>query len=254
LQARSLAHPDCRVTPAEADAMNQPAQVYKNRVLAALPKSEISRLAPHLTPIVLPQNETLSDGKLSQGYFLESGIASVVATVENGDTVEVGIIGIDGVVGFPILLGSTGDGPGRTFVQIAGSGYRIEAKVLKEEFERPSELRQHVQRYIQGFMVQSAQTAACNRLHGIEARLASWMLACRDRMESDELRLTHEFLGQMLGSPRTTVTLAAGLLQRAGLISYSRGVVTIKNRPELENTACECYGIVREEFRRLKLL
>ena len=122
------------------------------------------------------------------------------------------------------------------------------------EFERPGELRNHLQRYIQGFLVQSAQTATCNRLHNIEERLARWMLSCRDRVESDQLHLTHDFLGQMLGAPRTTVTLAAGLLQRAGMIDYSRGVVTVKNRKQLEDTACECYGIVRNEFRRLSLL
>ena len=106
-------------------------------------------------------------------------------------------------------------------MQIAGSGFRVNADILKEEFDRPGELRNHLQRYIQGFLVQSAQTATCNRLHNIEERLARWMLSCRDRVESNQLRLTHDFLGQMLGAPRTTVTLAAGLLQRAGMIDYS---------------------------------
>ncbi len=193
------------------------------------------------------------DGKAPYAYFPKDGIASVVVTVENGNTVEVGIIGIDGIVGVPILLGAEGT-PGRTFVQIAESGFRVKAGILKREFERTGELRRHLQRYMQAYMVQSAQTAACNRLHNIEERLARWLLACRDRLASDELRLTHDFLGQMLGAPRTTVTLAAGLLHRAGLIDYSRGVVTVRNRVELENTACECYGIVRDEFRRLSLL
>lgn len=180
-------------------------------------------------------------------------MASVVVTVANGDTVEVGVVGIDGVVGVPILLG-TGSSPGRTFIQIAGSGFRINAKVLKEEFERPGELRRHLQRYLQAYFVQTAQTAACNRLHRIEERLARWLLTCHDRMDSDLLRLTHDFLGQMLGAPRTTVTLAARLLHQAGLIDYSRGLVTILDRAELEKTACECYPIVRDEFRRLGLL
>ncbi|MGB8889505.1 MAG: Crp/Fnr family transcriptional regulator [Candidatus Korobacteraceae bacterium] len=234
--------------------MNPPRQQgYRNRVLAGLPKAEINRLKPHLSHVTLTQEETLLDGKAPYAYFLEDGIASVVVTLKNGDTVEVGIIGIDGVVGLPILLG-TENGPGRTFIQIAGSGYRVKADVLKEEFERPGHLRRHVQKYMQGFLVQSAQTAACNRLHNIEERLARWLLTCRDRMESDKLHLTHDFLGQMLGAPRTTVTLAAGLLHRAGLIDYSRGIVTITNRPELEQAACECYGIVRNEFQRLALL
>jgi CRP-like cAMP-binding protein len=234
--------------------MNLPKQqAYRNRVLAALPSAEISRLKPHLSPVNLKQELTLLDGTAPHGYFLESGIASVVVTVENGNTVEVGIIGVDGVVGLPILLGGAGS-PGRTFVQIAGSGYRLEAAILKEEFERTGELRRHLQRYMQGFLVQSAQTAACNRLHNIEERLARWLLACRDRMESDQLRLTQDFLGQMLGAPRTTVTLAAGLLHRAGLIDYTRGVVTVRDRDGLEKTACECYRIVRDEYQRLSLL
>lgn len=221
--------------------------------MAALPKAEINRLKPHLSLVTLEQDETLLDGKGSHAYFVEHGIASVVVTVNNGNTVEVGIIGIDGVVGLPILLGIEG-APGRTFVQIAGSAYRIKAEILKKEFDRPGELRRHLQRYMQGFMVQTAQTAACNRVHNIEERLARWLSACRDRMDSNQLRLTHDFLGQMLGAPRTAVTLAAGLLHRAGLIEYSRGVVTVKNRLALEETACECYRIVRDEFQRLALL
>ena len=227
---------------------------FKNRVLAALPEAEISRIARHLTPVSLVQEETLLDGRAPYGYFVEDGIASVVASVESGDTVEVGIIGIEGVVGIPILLGSPGGGPVRTFVQIAGSAYRIEAAILKEEFDRGGELSNQLRKYIMAFLVQTAQTAACNRLHGIEERLARWLASCRDRMEGSELHLTHEFLGQMLGSPRSTVSLAAGLLQKAGYISYSRGVVRVDNREGLENAACECYGIVRDEFKRLNLL
>ena len=233
--------------------MNPPKQRYKNRILAALPKDELSRLARHLSPVTLEQEKTLLDGELSYAYFLEDGIASVVVTVENGDTVEVGVIGCDGVVGIPILLG-TGAAPGRTFIQIEGSGFRIPAKVLKEEFERPGELRNILQRYVQAFLVQTAQTAVCNRLHTIEERLSRWLLTCRDRTGSDRLLLTHGFLGQMLGAPRTTVTLAAGLLHRAGFIDYTRGIVTIQDRSGLEKTACECYRTVRDEFKRLELL
>jgi CRP-like cAMP-binding protein len=233
--------------------LSRPKPTYKNRILAALPKAEIDRLAPHLSPVTLKQHETLLDGQPTHGYFLEQGIASVVVTVGNRDTVEVGIIGIDGIVGLPVLLGTKGS-PGRTFVQIAGSGFRIKAEALRREFDRAGKLRQHLQRYMQAFFVQTAQTAACNRLHGIEERLARWLSACRDRTESDQLLLTHDFLGQMLGAPRTTVTLAAGLLHRAGLIDYTRGVVTVRNRKELEHNACECYRVVRDEFTRLKLI
>jgi CRP-like cAMP-binding protein len=233
--------------------MNSPTQHYRNRVLASLPEAEINRLIPHLSPVVLEQEKPLLDGQAKHGYFLEQGIASVVVTVANGDTVEVGVIGCDGIVGLPILLGTDG-APGRTFIQIAGSGFRINADTLKKEFERPSELRRYLQRYMHAFLVQSAQTAACNRLHGIEERLARWLLTCRDRMETDDLHLTHDFLAQMLGAPRSTVTLAAGLLQRAGLIDHSRGVVTVRDRARLEDASCECYRTVRNEFRRLSLL
>jgi CRP-like cAMP-binding protein len=233
--------------------LNSPAeQQYKNQILRSLPKTDLNRLARHLSPVTLKQGQSLSNDT-RYGYFLEQGIASVVVILENGDTVEVGVVGIDGVVGLPILLG-TPQPPGRTFIQIAGSGFQIKAQVLKEEFDRPGELRSLIHKYLQAFFVQSAQTAACNRLHGIEERLARWLSSCSDRVEGNELRLTHGFLSQMLGAPRTTVTAAAGLLQRAGMIGYSRGRVTILDRAELEKTACECYRVVRDEFKRLKLL
>jgi CRP-like cAMP-binding protein len=226
---------------------------YKNRVLASLPEAELARLTPHLSHVALAQETTLLDGDTSHGYFLEAGMASVVVSLEDGATVEVGIIGFEGVVGIPILLGAKST-PGRTFMQIAGSGYSIPAKELRDNFERSGELRKHLQRYMQAYLVQTAQTAVCNRLHNIEERLARWLLTCRDRTGSDHLHLTQDFLGQMLGAPRTTVTLAAGLLHRAGLIDYARGVVTVQDSTALGETACECYGIVRDEFQRLALL
>ena len=233
--------------------MNPPAKVYKNRVLAALPKAEIDRLKPHLSPVTLKVRTPLLDGHADHAYFMEEGLASVVLTLAGGETVEVGIIGIDGVVGLPIILGA-GTVPGETFIQVAGSGYRIEAPRLKAEFERDGQLRSHLQKYVQAYLIQSAQNAACNRLHTISERLARWILTCYDRVQTDRMPLTHEFLGQMLGSPRTTVTLAAGTLHEAGLIDYSRGHVTIKKREELEQVACECYRTVRDEFQRLGLL
>ncbi len=220
--------------------MNPPAKVYKNRILAALPKAEIDRLKPHLSPVTLKVRTQLMDGHADHAYFLEAGLASVVLTLANGTTVEVGVIGVDGVVGLPVLLGAL-TMPGETFIQVAGSGYRIDAKLLKDEFERSGQLRSYLQKYLLGNLVQSAQYAACNRLHTISERLSRWILTCHDRVQSDHMPLTHEFLGQMLGSPRSTVTLAAGMLHEAGLIDYSRGHVTIKNRPKLEDVTCECY-------------
>ena len=231
----------------------RPPPQYKNRILAALPKAEIARLAPHLSPVSLKIRDQLLDGQAKHAYFVEAGLASVVLTLADGATVEVGVIGIDGVVGLPILLGAQ-NMPGTTFIQVEGSGFRIPAELLKSEFERPGKFRSHVQKYLLANLVQSAQNAACNRLHTISERLARWLLTCHDRVQTDRMPLTHEFLGQMLGAPRTTVTLAAGMLHKAGLIDYSRGHVTVKNREKLEDVACECYRVVRDEFDRLGLL
>ncbi len=227
----------------------RPPTQYKNRILAALPKAEIDRLAPHLAPISLKIRDQLLDGRADHAYFLEEGLASVVLNMADGGTVEVGVIGRDGVVGLPVLLGAK-TMPGHTFIQVDGSGFRISAERLKSEFERPGMLRSHVQKYVLANLAQSAQNAACNRLHTIGERLARWLLTCHDRVQSDRMPLTHEFLGQMLGAPRTTVTLAAGMLHQAGLIDYSRGHVTVKNREKLQDVACECYRVVRDEFAR----
>ena len=143
--------------------------------------------------------------------------------------------------------------PGQTYIQVPGSGFRIGAQRLKDEFERPRELRRHLQKYLMANLVQSAQNAACNRLHNITERLGRWLLTCHDRVVSDRMPLTQEFLAAMLGTPRTTVTLAAGSLHQAGIIDYTRGQVTIKDRQGLEDAACECYRISRDEFRRLNL-
>jgi CRP-like cAMP-binding protein len=233
--------------------MNPRTPQYKNRVLAALPQVEIDRLAPHLSPVSLKIRTQLLNGEGGYAYFLEEGLASVVLTLTDGSTVEIGVVGIDGVVGLPALLGAE-KMPGETFIQVEGSGFRIDAQLLKAEFEREGELRRYVQKYIMAYAIQTAQTAACNRLHTISERLARWLLTCHDRVQSDHMSITHEFLGQMLGAPRTTVTLTAGMLQQAGLIDYARGNVVIKNRPELERVACECHRTVLDEFHRLGLL
>ena len=225
---------------------------YKNRVLAALPKAELDRLEPYLSPVNLKLRTQLLDGRTDYAYFLENGLASVVLTLADGATVEVGVIGFDGVVGLPVLLGAERM-PGTTFIQVAGSGFRISAQRLKAEFERTGKLRSHLQKYLLANLVQSAQNAACNRMHAISQRLARWVLTCHDRIQSDRMPLTHEFLGQMLGAPRTTVTLAAGTLHRASCLDYTHGHVTIKNRRKLEHLACECYQVVRDEFDRLGL-
>jgi CRP-like cAMP-binding protein len=233
--------------------MSQSKSQYKNRILAALPRAELNRLTSHLSPATFELRKKLLDGRMNYAYFLEEGLASVVVTAENGKTVEIGVVGKEGVVGIPILLGA-GRVPGSTFIQIEGSGFRIKAARLKEEFERAGALRQILQKYLQAFLIQTAQTGVCNRLHNVQQRLARWLLSCHDRAEGDRVPLTQEFLGDMLGAPRTTVTLAAGILQEAGVIAYRRGNLTIKNRKKLENVACECYGTVADEYKRLALL
>ena len=233
--------------------MSSHPSIYANRVLAALPARQIARLAPHLKRVNLQVRKVLVDGKNNYAYFLESGLASVVLPPSGGTSVEVGVVGIDGVVGLPMLLGA-GTMPGATYIQIAGHGYRIDAQRLKDEFERPSELRRYLQRYFMAYCVQASQNAVCNRLHTISQRLAKWLLTCHDRVPSDQLLLTHEFLATMLGTPRSTVTVAAKTLQRKGLIDYSRGKLTIKASRGLEHASCDCYRIVWREFVRLGLL
>jgi CRP-like cAMP-binding protein len=233
--------------------MNRATSFFSNRILSSLPPEQLDHFRPHLSAIDLPRHKVLEDGINRHVYFLEEGIASVVLTVADGTTVEVGVVGRDGLVGLPLLL-DVDSGLGQTFMQIAGSGYRIEASLMRAEFERPGALRERLQKYTHAFMVQTAQTAVCNRLHGIEERLARWLLTCRDRMDTDRLELTHDFVGQMLGAPRSTVSLAAGLLQNEGAIEYSRGVVLIKDRQRLAKAACECYRAVCKEFQRLNLL
>ncbi len=229
-------------------------QQFKNRVLASLPAEDLQRLTPHLTPVTLGINRTLHDaGQLIDTvYFLEEGICSMVVTMETGNMIEVGVTGIDGFVGLAALLG-TRQSPNRAFMQISGHGYSMKAKVLFDQAEGSSKLRVSLQRVVQGMLVQTSQTAACNRVHELEERMARWLLICHDRVQDDHVPITHEFLGMMLGTRRSSVTVAAGILRKAGLIAYTRRDVTIQNREGLEHASCECYRIIRNEYDRLGL-
>ena len=228
---------------------------YKNRLLAALPAHEIQELAPHLIPVDLPKDLTLQQpGQTVEAvYFLEEGICSIVAAMEDGMTVEVGIIGRDGFVGTPAALGA-GHSPNRCFMQIPGYGFRVKAKILSEQSDASRPLRLCLLRSVQGLLVQTAQSAACNRVHELHERLARWLLMCRARIQTDQFLITQEFLAGMLGTRRSSVTIAAGILQKAGLIIYLRGHLTIQNHAGLKNAACECYKIVQDEYLRLGLL
>lgn len=231
-------------------------QPYRNCLLASLPEREITQLESALQPVAFKRNQTLHNPgePVETVYFLEEGICSIVATMEDGNTVEVGIIGRDSFVGLPAVLG-TGHSVNRTFIQLPGSGFSIKAKALLEQCsDGSSELRLRLQRGIQGLLTQTAQTAACNRVHELEERLSRWLLMCHDRVQADLLPITHEFLAMMLGTRRSTVTVAAGMLHKAGMIEYAHGHVKIMNRMGLEEVACECYPIVRDEYVRLGLL
>ena len=228
---------------------------YKNRILAALPATEIERLAPHLIPVTLKKNQTLHDAgePVNSVYFLEQGVCSIVVAMKDGITVEVGITGYEGFVGVPAVLGG-GLSPNRCFMQIAGYGYSVPAGILVERLEQPGKLRPLLERVVQGLMVQSRQTSACNRVHELEERLARWLLCCHDRVQEDRVPVTHEFLAMMLGVHRSSVTLAAGVLQQAGLITYTPGHVTIQDLKGLKKAACECYQVIHDEYVRLGLL
>ncbi len=233
----------------------RPQKHYQNRVLASFPAQDMQRLSTHLTPVTFKSKRSLHEPgeRIDTIYFLEDAIASVVITMENGTSVEVGLIGRDGVVGLPAVMGS-GFSVNRTFIQLPGYGFSVKAKVLRALADSSSELRSCLYLAMEGYLVQTAQTAACNRVHELEERLARWLLMCSDRVQSDHIGITHEFLAIMLGTRRSSVTVAAGILHKAGLITYSRGSVTIQNRQGLINAACECYQSQHEEYLRLGLL
>lgn len=221
----------------------------ENRLLAALPHEELERLLPHLEPVRLPRNRIvfLSGQPVRQAYFPNSGSISLLAINENGASIELCMVGNEGVVGVPIIL-KIDTMPYQAMVQLATDALMVKRAVLMNEFNRGGWLQTLMLRYTQVLLTQFAQAAVCNHFHPIEKRLCRWLLMAHDRMKSDTLTITQEMISQMLGIPRTGVTMAAGDLQRAGLIHYSRGKIVILNRTELETAVCECYGILRNEF------
>ena len=181
-------------------------------------------------------------------YFMLDGMASVVQTMTDGDSIEVLIIGREGMVGLPALESAVRTVPTLAFMQIAGEGIKVPSSVVRDEFKRGGSLQQQLLRYFQFGFVLISQNAACNRLHGLEERMARWLLMVQDRLNANSFQITHEFLAQMLGTRRSSVTLAAGVLQRAGLIRYHRGEMQILDRDELQNATCECYGNITESW------
>ena len=220
-----------------------------NRLLAALPKEEYQQLLPKLEPFPLVFGEVIYEpGDLIRNvYFPTSGIISLLAAVEDRATLEVGIVGREGMVGLPAFMGVKTSG-NRAVVQGAGEALRMKAKAFRKECENGSFLSRLLRRYSHSRLTQIAQGAACNRFHPIDARLARWLLMTRDRMGTDEFRLTQEFLSNMLGVRREGVNKAAGVLQQQDLISYTRGHLLILNRVGLAAVACHCYGIIKAEY------
>lgn len=217
-----------------------------NLIIDALPEHVKGLLLAHLQPVTLPVGTVLASPgeKPKYAHFMTSGIASVVTFMANGAGAEVGLIGREGLVEGINLLGPA-NSPTTAFIQSAGSALRMPFADLQERFTAPGPLRQRILECVQGHSFVLSQLAACHGLHEIEERLARWLLMVRDRLESERFDLTQEFLAEMLGARRTSVTLAAGTLQRSGLIKYQRGHIHIVDREGLESAACECYPIVR---------
>jgi CRP-like cAMP-binding protein len=221
----------------------------KNIILAAVPRKEYQRLLPDLEFISLPLNAILyqSGAPIEYVYFPGDGVVSLVTNMKDGTTVEVGLIGREGMVGIPVLLGDD-IASEEAIVQIAGSAMRMRADVFKKGLKTGhNPLLTQLLLYTRTLMMQVAQTAVCNRLHTVEKRLSRWLLMCHDRMESDDLPLKQVFISDMLGTRRASVGSAASGLQAQGLIRYSRGHINILNRKELEEFACECYRAVNGE-------
>lgn len=224
----------------------------RNIILSQLPADEYAALAKHLVPVELPLEKRLSEPNqpIEFVYFLNSGLISTDAVTLKGEQVEVGLIGREGFSGLPALL----DQPQMSHMVImqgSGEGFRIRSSVVRAEFLKGGMLQRLVHAFSYLQLVQITQSVLCNRMHEVEARLARWLLSSADRMESEFLHLTQEFLSQMLGVQRSTVTVAAGELQRNGLIGYSRGRIHILNRAGLAAKTCECYGIVNAAYDRL---
>jgi CRP-like cAMP-binding protein len=221
----------------------------RNKLLAALAPEEFQRLSDKLKPISLKLSQVLlrNDEPIKYVYFPTTSMVSLLTDLEDGTGIEVGIVGNEGMVGVPVILGSVKSTKVAT-TQGVGDALRLEAAVLKEEFRQGGGLQHLLLRYTNALMAQISQSAACNRRHPVEGRLARWLLMCHDRMDSDQLKLTHQFLSNMLGTRRESVTLAARTLQNAGMIKYTSGNIAVLDRGGLEEISCECYATVKREY------
>lgn len=232
--------------------MSAPPDPAQNHLLAALPAAEFEPLIAQLELVPLRLGEILYEpgGQLRHAYFPTTAIVSLHYVMESGASTETAGVGNEGVVGVALFMGGDST-PSSAVVQTAGHAYRLERRVLEQEFKRAGLLQRVLLRYTQALMTQMAQTAACNRHHSVEQQLCRWLLSTLDRLPSNELTMTQELVASMLGVRREGITEAAGKLQRAGFISYRRGHIAVLDRSGLERHACECYVVVRKELRRL---
>ncbi|MGI9046522.1 MAG: Crp/Fnr family transcriptional regulator [Burkholderiales bacterium] len=231
---------------------SKPPQSPSNHLLAALPENVFRRLEPSLEPVDFKLGDVIYEpgAKLQHVYFPVTCIISLLYTMENGVSAEIGVVGNEGLVGLALYMG--GDTmPNRALIQSAGSALRLPAKALQDEFKRGGEMQIALLRFTQALITQMSQTAVCNQLHTLDEQLCRWLLLSHDRLQNDELVMTQELMANMLGVRREGVTLAAGRLQSAGLIRYNRGRVNINNRTGLEEAVCECYRVVKLEYERL---
>jgi CRP-like cAMP-binding protein len=224
----------------------------KNQLLAALPKAEWDRWKDLIEPVRMPLGEVLYESGVALGYvyFPITSIVSLLYVMENGASAEIAVVGNEGLVGVSLFMGGEST-PSRAVVQSAGLGCKLKAKAMKEEFDRAGPVLHLLLRYTQALLTQMAQTAVCNRHHSLDQQLCRWLLLSLDRLQSDELVMTQELIANMLGVRREGVTEGALKLQKAGLIRYSRGHLTVLDRKGLEVRTCECYAVVKREYERL---
>jgi CRP-like cAMP-binding protein len=224
----------------------------QNTLLAALPQTVYERLLPHLEfiPLTLGQSIYESGEHTEHLVFPVTAIVSLLYVLIDGTSTEIAVIGYEGAVGISLFMGGQST-PSRAVVQSAGHGYRLKARVLMPEFERGGEVQHILLNFTQALITQMTQTAVCNRHHTLDQQLCRWLLLSKDRLPTNELIMTQELIANMLGVRREGVTEAAGHLQAAGLIRYSRGKITVLDRPKLEDRVCECYAVVKREYDRL---
>ncbi|MGM3309040.1 Crp/Fnr family transcriptional regulator [Anabaena sp. WFMT] len=224
----------------------------KNKLLDALPRSNFELLAPHLELVSLSSGQIIyeAEEQIKYVYFPDSAIISILCVMDNGSSVEVGLVSREGMVGIPVILGDNITNL-NAIVQVPGNALRIDADIVKIEFDRGGAIQELLLRYVKTVYLEVAQCAACNRLHTLEERLSRWLLTVSDRLNLDEFPLTQEFISQMLGVRRSGVTVAAHTLSKAGMINYHRGNIKILNREALEASSCECYQVIKNEYARL---